>query len=145
MAGPRTFPAAVFASPARLSSDLPYAGAVRFEALQPIERLALRIPDGSDLTQVRVRRPPGNTEIPVTMEGQYAIVSKINPGEKLELLFPLKQCETVERAAGVEYRVNWKGSSVVSISPSGTRVPLYSHRSAITNSAAPAHDGRYPL
>ena len=51
--------------------------------------------------------------------------------EVIELTFPLKKYETTEQAAGVEYRVQWKGSSVPSRAPAGNRVPLYAHRSQL--------------
>jgi hypothetical protein len=56
----------------------------------------------------------------------------------------LKQYETTERAAGVHYRVRWKGSSVLSISPAGTKAPLYADRAPLMKSTAPTSAPRYP-
>lgn len=130
---------------ATLWSELPYAGHVRVTANQPINRLALRLPDGSDLTRVRLRCSSKQAEFPAQLEGQYAVVTQIAAGDSVELLFPLKTYETTERAAGVDYTVSWKGSSVLNISPAGKRVPLYSDRGKILTDKAPCSQPRYPL
>jgi len=122
---------------------------------QPIERLALRLPGGADTAHVRVRRSllgseslaPAHsfaTDAPAQLEGQYAILWKLSAGERIEFLFPLQQYKTVERAAGVDYRVQWKGSSVIGISPAGANVPLYAHRDSIKNDQTPMCRTRYP-
>lgn len=129
---------------ATLWSDLPFAGRVRVKLLQPMDRLALRLPDGSDLTRVRWRRLPQGGESAVALEGRYAILTHLKAGETVELLFPLETYETHERAAGVDYTVTWKGSSVLSISPAGKRVPLYSGRKALLGSSPPHCPPRYP-
>ncbi|HEY5912145.1 MAG TPA: hypothetical protein VJA21_16195, partial [Verrucomicrobiae bacterium] len=129
---------------AQLWSELPYAGRVLVEARQDINRLALRLPDGSDLRHVGLRRSLHRGTIPAALEGQYAVVSKVASGEVIEILFPLQLCETVERAAGKDYLVKWKGSSVFSLSPAGQRVPLYSDRDTALSSSAPMSQPRYP-
>jgi len=73
------------------------------------------------------------------------VVTEIAAGDSVELLFPLKTYETTERAAGVDYTVRWKGSSVLNISPAGKRVPLYSDREEILTDIAPCSQPRYPL
>ena len=129
---------------AELWSYLPYQGRVRVRALEPIARLALRLPEGTDLTGARVRRGTAPAEAAAKLDGQYALVPDVRAGETIELLFPLREYETTEKAAGVEYRVRWKGSSVVALSPPGTRVPLYANRSRILSESAPACAPRYP-
>jgi hypothetical protein len=129
---------------AELWSYLPYEGRVEVRALQAIHRLALRLPDGADLAGTRVRRAAGTGEALARLDGQYAIVPDVRAGETIELLFPLREYETTEKAAGVEYRAQWKGSSVVAIAPPGTRVPLYANRSRILTSSAPTCAPRYP-
>jgi hypothetical protein len=68
----------------------------------------------------------------------------VKPGEILELAFKLRQYETTEHAAGRDYRVEWKGSSVTGISPAGTKEPLYAKRSRLQGSVAPVCAARYP-
>ncbi len=78
------------------------------------------------------------------MDGPYAIVQKLVPGERLELTFPLNSYETTERAAGVDYRVQWKGSTVLQISPPGPKLPLYVDRAALKRGVTPVTAPRYP-
>jgi hypothetical protein len=127
---------------AELWSDLPYAGRVRFRAHQPIDRLALRLPDGTDLGAIKVT---GSAEYHPQIDGQYARLSKIGAGDSVQIAFPLKEYETIEHAAGAEYHVRWKGSSVMSLSPPGTKVPLYSDRPKLEHAAVPLSSARYPL
>ena len=78
------------------------------------------------------------------MEGHYAIIPRVAAGQVLDVQFPLKRYETVECAAGTDYRVQWKGSAVLGISPTGKKVPLYRDRDTVENSAAPLSNPRYP-
>jgi hypothetical protein len=135
---------------AELWSYLPQDGRVALRAHQSINRLALRLPNGSDLAGVKVRvglpldSDPKTREFRPPMDGQYALISNIAAGQEIEVLFPLKEHETVERAAGVDYRVQWKGSSVLGISPTGKKVPLYSDRVALRDSKPQVSSPRYP-
>ncbi len=140
---------------AELWSYLPYEGRVVVAAQQTIDRLALRLPDGAELSRIALKRYPTNRnsslaadvqspDPSVPFDGPYAIISTVKPGEMIELDFDLKQYETAERAAGHDYRVQWKGSSVIGISPAGTKAPLYAHRDPIKNRRAPICTARYP-
>jgi hypothetical protein len=151
----RAKPAAPFtaAAPiaAELWSHLPYEGRIVLRAHQAIGCVALRLPDGADLSRAVLRRTPAlrqtsrtTGETPAQLEGQYCVIPTLLAGEDCELLFPLREFETIEHAAGVEYHVRWKGSSVVGLTPQGTKVPLYSGRSRIQQSRAPLCAPRYP-
>ncbi len=129
---------------AELWSELPYAGRVVVRGHMQIERLALRLPDGADLTKVRLHRLAGKHGSSVSIEGPYAIIPGVAVGETVEVVFPLREYETTERAAGVEYLVKWKGSSIISLAPAGKRVPLYSHRASILDATPPYSEQRYP-
>jgi hypothetical protein len=78
------------------------------------------------------------------MDGPYALISNIAAGQEVEVLFPLKEYGTVERAAGVDYRVQWKGSSVLAITPTGKKAPLYSGRNALRDPKPQVSSPRYP-
>jgi hypothetical protein len=133
---------------AQVWSWLPCEGRVRVITCQPLARLALRLPDGADPNGTRVQRSgPGtsaNHESVAVLEGQYVIIPNISAGDRTEVVFGLKQYETTETAAGVRYRVHWKGSTVTSLAPRGTRVPLYTHRASRQESSVPLCPPRYP-
>lgn len=129
-----------------LWSHLPYTGRVILKAHRPICRVALRLPDGCETNTATVVRSPGNrTSTPaVEFEGQYALVEDVREGEQVELRFDLDRYETSERAAGKEYRVSWKGSTVTGLTPPGSRVPLYHSRKSLLKEATPVSAPRYP-
>jgi hypothetical protein len=147
MRGPGTEPVAL-----ELWSELPYRGLVTMRAHQAIERLAVRLPDGTDLSAVRVRRQvPEETvtkrrhaEAPLAIVDHYAIISAVRPSELITLSFPLKEYETTEHARTNSYRVQWKGSAVLALEPPGPKVPLYAKRGALRSSSAPFCAPRYP-
>jgi hypothetical protein len=140
---------------AELQTELPYNGRTLVLAHELLDRLAIRLPDGAATNTVRVRRlapcfGPASLHVRKWREDAtqlaqcYVLVDRVLPGEQIELLFDLERYETVEVAAGVEYRMQWKGSSVVGIQPPGTRVPLYQGRDKLIKSPTPASGPRYP-
>jgi hypothetical protein len=134
-----------------------------------LARVALRVPEGSDLSGVRARRIGRESPreaglwtvfgtgalneaglaaeqvLVPAMDGPYALISGMAAGERVEVTFPLLEYETVETAKGATYRVRWRGSSVASIDPPGTKVPLYAgRRRLLEGAAAPLARPRYP-
>ncbi len=133
---------------AELWSHLPREGRVEVAAHRSIPRLALRLPDGAEASGCRVRRAGGKPisegERPAAMEGPYAVVDGLEAGERVEVIFPLREYETVEAARGESYRVRWKGSAAISIDPPGKKVPLYANRAGYLKPEAPRSGPRYP-
>jgi hypothetical protein len=113
---------------AQVWSWLPYEGRAAVVAHQPLARLALRLPDGADPNAVRVQRwfssDKHSRQSPATLDGQYVIVSDVTAGERIDIAFALEEYETIETAADIRYRVQWKGSIVLGLEPKGSRVPL---------------------
>jgi len=132
-----------------LWSSLPFEGKAVFRAHMDIARLALRLPDGSDLSGARVHRIlPGETaesieELP-RLEGHYTVITEVKAGQSIELSFPLRRYVTSETAAGKTYEARWKGSTVVGLKPGGKRVPLYAKRNRFLAQDAPLAGSRYP-
>ena len=115
-------------------------------AHQAIGRIALRLPDGADPTTAKVVRSFGgeSTSSTARFEGAYALVENVVVGERIDLRFGLRQYETIERAAGNEYRVRWKGSVVTHLDPPGAKVPLYRDRAGLREDQAPMCSPRFP-
>ena len=134
---------------AQLWSRLPQEGRVTVVAYQPLMRLALRLPDGVYPNSVRVKRfAPSATrsyEPAATLEGKYVVISNVSAGDRMDIVFELREYETVETADGVKYNVRWKGSVVLDLKPKGTKVPLYVNRVSLQKSKTPLCVPRYPL
>jgi len=131
---------------AELWSFLPYEGRVKLRAHRKIDRVALRLPDGADPSTAKVSRSTVGPSASSTtaLDGPYVLIDHVAAGEQLDLRFTLPRYETTERAAGVEYRVRWKGSAVTSLDPPGPRCPLYRDRADLLNATAPLCAPRYP-
>jgi hypothetical protein len=133
---------------AQVWSWLPYEGRAAVVAYQPVARLALRLPDGADANEVRVRRLPSSAthgyESPATLDGQYVIIPNVSAGERTDVVFRLREYETVETAAGARYQVRWKGSTALALEPKGPKVPLYAHRAPLRDDKTPLCAPRYP-
>lgn len=146
----RARPGAPFAQTGPLAAELwsylPYEGRVTLTAHQPIGRVALRLPDGADPATAQVIRSTAqrSATFGVPFDGPYAWVENVAAGEQIDLRFGLKQYNTTEHAAGVEYRVGWKGSVVTSLEPPGPRWPLYRSRADLLNARAPLCAPRFP-
>lgn len=132
---------------AELWSDLPRIGHVRLLAHDAIARLALRLPDGTDMARARVKRGwIGRTlgqERPAKSEDNYASIPAVQAGEEIDLSFPLKAYTTVETAHHVRYRVRWRGSYVTDLRPKGSVMPLYAARAGRAAEPAPLSAPRY--
>jgi hypothetical protein len=146
----RAQPRAPFASTgpiaAELWSYLPNEGRVTLAAHQKIDRVALRLPDGADPATANVGRSTLGPSFSsaTAFDGPYVLIDHVDAGEWIDLRFSLRQYETVEHAAGVAYRVQWKGSAVTGLEPVGPRCPLYRGRTNLLNALAPLCAPRYP-
>jgi hypothetical protein len=129
---------------AQLASYLPNQGRVVLTALQPIPALELRIPDGTEPSTAQMSRSLPAGDRVLRFDGKYAVINAVQAGEIIELTFPLKEYQTVERAAGIDYHVQWKGSSVLSLEPVGTHIPLYAHRRQLILATPETNGSRYP-
>jgi DUF1680 family protein len=131
-----------------LWSSLPFQGRVTMLAHRQIDRLSVRLPDGTEPAAARVRRTlaghePGS-ESAAQVHAQYAAIRNVQPGEQIELTFPLLEYDTVEQARADSYKVRWKGSSVLRLEPAGPKVPLYSKRAWLKDHEPPRSAPRYP-
>jgi hypothetical protein len=80
----------------------------------------------------------------VTQEGRYTIIPDMSAGERTDLMFRLKEYETIEIAGGVRYQVRWKGSAVLALEPRGAKAPLYAGRAPLRAGKTPLCAPRYP-
>ena len=146
----RARPEAPFASTAPIAAELwsylPNEGRVTLLAHQNIDRVAMRLPDGADPATAKVSRSTLGPSFSsaTAFDGPYVLIDHLAAGEQIDLRFTLQRYETTERAAGVEYRVQWKASAVTSLEPRGPRCPLYCDRTNLLNATAPLCAPRYP-
>ncbi|NGN65320.1 hypothetical protein G5C51_15605 [Streptomyces sp. A7024] len=117
-------------------SHLPYEGRVDLDVRADCRELRLRIPPWAGYAHVAVVRHPVSGPA-VTAAGREPELwapdgclrlARPRAGERITITFPLVAAETVETAAGREYRTRWRGDDVVGIEPEGRSRPMYRHR-----------------
>lgn len=127
---------------ALVRSALPQEGRLQV-LLREDADLRVRIPDGVAPEQIastvdRAAKAP-------TIDGSYLRFEGLRSGQTVEIRVPLGEYETTEHADGHEYRVGWRGDTVVSIDPPGTQIPLYRrHVKAPGSSPAPLEGSPEP-
>jgi DUF1680 family protein len=99
-----------------VDSYLPYEGKVVLKN-KTAEKLSVRIPLWADKRAVRCQVNGAN--LPVTWLGNYVLVDRVSPGDKVTITFPM--VETTEyytdRSYGTRYTCRFKGNTLIDISP----------------------------
>jgi hypothetical protein len=129
-----------------LWSYLPREGRATFKAHQPIARLVFRLPDGTEFAAVRSHMSESSRTAARDhhLHPPYVVVSAVQTGETVDLRLRLKEYATTETVKGTNYQVRWKGSAVLSITPPGTKMPLYANREWELSQPTPMCAPRYP-
>lgn len=108
---------------AEVVSYLPYSGRIDVE-MHVGANLLVRVPDGVVSGTVRVSRGGSDARSAVTRDGYVDIPSAVQ-GERISIRFPLATREAEENVAGRDYRVKWRGDTIVGMAPQGLRYPLF--------------------
>ena len=58
----------------------------------------------------------------------FAAIGMVAAGAVAVCRFPVREAQTQETVLGTTYTVNWRGDTVMNISPGGIRVPLYQRK-----------------
>ncbi len=68
--------------------------------------------------------------------GRYIRISNLKPNDQVTVSYPMVEKEEVARVLHDEYKVHWRGNTVVSIEPQGKTGPLY-QRALLKKEKAP--------
>jgi DUF1680 family protein len=114
------------ASPwADIYCHIPYRGRVEVKLKKQCSDLALRVPEWMESGSADVKATRGGSPVRLTWEGRYVRTGPVNQGDVVVLLFPISTQTVKQMIAGVQYTLEIKGNTVVSISPGGENGPLY--------------------
>ena len=103
-------------------SYLPYEGKVEL-LIHDAPRVYVRLPDWVDKGSTRLEVDGSERE--AHWVGDYVRVGELTSGQLVRLTFLLRTEKRKETVYGKEYWVEWKGDTVVGISPEGEVLPLY--------------------
>lgn len=106
----------------KIQSGLPLTGRVTFTARQAMKRFRLRVPDGVDPATLHAEL--NNKAHAFPMDGIYADVGALKPGDTGTITFDLPCRREKETVDGVEYTTTWIGNQIVEILPRGEVSPL---------------------
>lgn len=109
----------------RVLSHHPYQGRLEIR-MKDARQVLVRVPgwaarDNVELTVNGVRHD-------VVWERNYVSADHLRSGDDVVVSYPMVSLEKTERVAGQDYRVRWRGDTVVALSPPGRRMPLYQRK-----------------
>lgn len=112
-----------------VSSHLPFEGRVDLAMKRDLAELRVRMPSWAGHAHVTTELAGAGDETVVrpaawAADG-YVVVVSPRAGQFVTVRFPLPERETDEEAAGLHFRVSWRGDSVAGISPPGRYRPMY--------------------
>ena len=120
---------------ADVRSHLPQAGRVEVTMRQH-GSLSVRIPDDVRRDDVAVEAPN-----PWAWNDGSVQVDGLVAGAEVTIGFPLAEHDETVHVLGDQYRVSWRGDTVMAIDPPGRAGPLYRRRTAPDAAGAPHPNG----
>ncbi|REE66970.1 hypothetical protein A8990_14622 [Paenibacillus taihuensis] len=119
----------------------PYEGKLELHVHEAAEALRVRMPDWV-VREDAVLTVDGEARPIVTDEtaNGYIRLEGLQAGQLVQLLYPLTTVEAIERVSGRDYKVRWRGDTVLSVTPSGQIYPLY-QRKWMEQDSAPMTQG----
>ncbi|MBI4601161.1 MAG: methyltransferase domain-containing protein [Planctomycetes bacterium] len=120
----------------RLSRDGPAAEVIGYE---PHEGRVDVIPRSPGSVRIRAPDWARREDLSVAIDGApaswtfeagYVVVARARAGSRVSLRYPLRELEETVTAGGQDFRVRWRGDTVVAVDPPGAREPAYRGRAA---------------
>lgn len=106
-------------------SYIPYEGRVDLKIKKHCERTLLRVPEWVPSGSSQVSCTVNGHSRPTKWEGRYVVLGSAAPGERFTVKFPIGERKVQERIGGVNYTLEIRGNTVISIDPPGQNGPLY--------------------
>ncbi|MCL2774450.1 MAG: hypothetical protein FWD71_14050 [Oscillospiraceae bacterium] len=117
----------------------PYEGRVDI-IVHDAEKAAVRIPSWVNKKDVRIS--VNNMPVHAEYANQlYVKVSGLHKDDHIKIQYPLRCHTAVESVNGAEYSVEWKGDTIVGITPKGSVYPLFK-RNHMKENTAPMVSGQ---
>ena len=110
-------------SDALIKSWLPYEGKVEVTPSRS-SNIRIRVPSWVDKQSLRASVNSKPAEISF-LSPAFLQLTDISAGDCITFEFPLRETTTRENVLGITYEAEWSGDTVMRMSPSGERVPLY--------------------
>jgi DUF1680 family protein len=109
-------------------SYVPYQGRVDVKVKQACRNLRVRAPEWVASGNPALACKVNGSSRKLQWEGRYVSLAALNPGDKVEISFPISERTVREQIGPNTYTLVIKGNTVVSIDPAGKKGPLYADR-----------------
>lgn len=115
----------------KIKSYRPYEGRLEID-VHSAPKVFVRVPEWAQRSDVRVL--VNGTGRTVRWVGDYVKVSRLKHGDSVALTYPMRSRKTREIIiGGVKYVTEWKGDTVIRISPPGEEYPLYQREGMLSD------------
>jgi hypothetical protein len=106
-------------------SFIPYEGKVNVKMKKPCRSVRVRAPQWVESGSPEIACKVNGSARELAWEGRYVNAGAGKPGETLTLTFPLPARTVKETLGTVEYALEMKGNTVISVDPAGTNGAIY--------------------
>jgi hypothetical protein len=110
---------------ADLYSYVPYEGRIEVKMKKGCRAVLVRVPEWIESGSALVNATLNGNALPLAWEGRYVRADAVNAGDRLQVTFPISTRTVRQSIAGVDYTLEIRGNTVVSMSPGGENIPLY--------------------
>ena len=121
-----------------LVSYQPYEGRVDM-LVHDAEKIKMRVPSWVDRAGLRVSI--NGAPVAADYDGIFIKISGLRKGDTVKIEYPLIPDVRTEQVNGTQYATEWKGDTVVGISPKGTIYPIF-ERDCMKKDTAPMLGGQ---
>lgn len=111
----------------------PWEGRIDVRVRSP-RRVLIRVPDHAALSEVVAFVNDSRVEVPY--DGRYAVFQDLESGQMAAITYPLRESSRSYRIGGIDYRGQWRGSTMLEIQPPGDRYPIYRRRETVDGADA---------
>ncbi len=112
----------------RVVSERPRRGRVTV-TMKKQANLFIRVPDWADKRRVELR--VGSRRVDPAWKGDFLYLRGLRAGTVVQAAYPLRHEKVTERFMGYTVQVEWRGDTVVEVSPGGTVLPLFERKRAL--------------
>jgi hypothetical protein len=106
-------------------SYIPYEGRVEVKVKKSHRALVVHVPEWIESGSKVVQATRSGQPFSLTWEGRYVRGGPVNAGDVVTLTFPIWTRTEDKVIAGVAYKLEIRGNTVISMSPGGENMPLY--------------------
>ncbi len=110
---------------ADVHSFIPYEGRVRLKVKKPLSAALIRVPQWVETSSPELTCKVNGRARLAVWKGRYVDIGAAQPGETVELFFPIATRTVTEKIGTRPYKLEIRGNTVVSIDPPGRCGALY--------------------